>query len=267
MHNVPQLLAGTTGLIMGVANENSLAHAIAVTAHAAGAKLILTYPNASIEKRVRPIAEALDAEVFPADVTSDAQLKTLANELGHTLGPTKLDFLVHAVAFAPKDDLQGPLSRCTREGFATTLDVSCYSLIALMQHLAPRLSLSASILTLSYLGSQRVIPNYHLMGVAKAALESAVRYLAAEVGPQGQRVNAISAGPINTLAARGIKNFSDILKSHEQTAPLRRLTTPQDVANAALYFLSSLSAGTTGEVHYVDTGANLLGPQPFTKQE
>ncbi len=260
MHNPPSLLAGQTGLIMGVANEHSLAHAIATTAHAAGAKLILTFPNASIEKRLRPIAESLGATVFPADVSSDAQLKTLANELGHHLGDTKLDFVVHAVAFAPKEDLQGPLSLCSREGFATTLDVSCYSFIALLQHLAPHLARSASIVTLTYLGSTRVIPNYHLMGVAKAALEAAVRYLAAEVGPLGQRVNAISAGPINTLAARGIKDFPAMLKQHEQTAPLRRLTSPGDVAKAALYLLSDLSAGVTGEVHMVDTGANILGP-------
>ncbi len=255
-----QLLTGKTGLIMGVANDWSLAWGIAEAAHAAGAKLILTYPNATMEKRVRPLAEKLGAAVYPCDVQADSQIIQLEKALaadGH-----QLDFLVHAVAFANKDELKGGISNTSREGFNLAMDVSCYSLIALMKHLKPRLSLTASVVTLTYEGSIKVVPNYNIMGVAKAALEAAVRYLASEFGPQGIRVNAISAGPVNTLAARGISDFGNMLKHHETTAPLRRLTTQEDVAGAALYLLSSLGSGTTGEVLNVDTGAHILGPTP-----
>jgi enoyl-[acyl-carrier protein] reductase I len=258
MTTFPQLLKGKTGLIMGVANDWSLAWGIAEAAHKAGAKLVLTYPNAAMEKRVRPLAEQLGAEVHPCDVQADSQLIALSK----ALEGTQIDFVVHAIAFANKDELKGGISNTTREGFNLALDVSCYSLIALMRHLQPRLSLTASILTLTYEGSTKVVPNYNIMGVAKAALEAAVRYLAAEYGPQGTRVNAISAGPVNTLAARGITDFQAMLKHHEATAPLRRLTTQQDVAGAALYLLSDLASGTTGEVLMVDTGAHILGPTP-----
>ncbi|MBI1309485.1 MAG: SDR family oxidoreductase [Proteobacteria bacterium] len=255
----PKLLQGKTGLVMGIANEWSLAWGIAEAAHAAGAKLIVTYANAAMEKRVRPLAEKLSAEVHPCDVQADSQLSALAK----TLEGTTLDFMVHAVAFAHKDELKGGITNTTREGFNLALDVSCYSLIALMKAMAPLLAPAASVVTLSYEGSTKVVPNYNVMGVAKAALEAAVRYLAAEFGPKGTRVNALSAGPVNTLAARGIADFQAMLKHHEKTAPLARLTTQQDVAGAALYLLSSLSSGTTGEVHFVDTGAHILGPTPF----
>lgn len=256
MSTFPQLLKGKTGLIMGIANEWSLAWAIAEAAHKAGAKLIVTYPNAAMEKRVRPLAEKLGAEVMPCDVQADSQLIGLSK----ALEGTQLDFVVHSIAFANKEELKGGISDTTREGFNLALDVSCYSLIAVMRHLKPRLSLTASIVTLTYEGSTKVVPNYNIMGVAKAALEAAVRYLAAEFGPQGIRVNALSAGPVNTLAARGIGGFADMLKHHEKTAPLRRLTTQDDVAGAGLYLLSDLSSGVTGEVHMVDTGAHILGP-------
>jgi enoyl-[acyl-carrier protein] reductase I len=262
MNTTPQLLAGQTGLIMGVANEWSLAWGIAQAAHQAGAKLILTYPNAAMEKRVRPLAEQLGAQCLPCDVQADSQLKAL----NQALEGQQLNFVVHAIAFANKEELKGGISQTSREGFNLALDVSCYSLIAVMRHLAPRLSLTASVLTLTYEGSTKVVPNYNVMGVAKAALEATVRYLAAEVGPQGQRVNAISAGPVNTLAARGIGGFSGMLKHHEATAPLRRLTTQADVAGAALFLLSHLGSGVTGEVLMVDTGAHILGPTPLTTE-
>lgn len=251
---------------MGVANDWSIAWGIAEAAQAAGAKLILTYPNAAVEKRVRALAAKLEESaghpipVYPCDVQADSQLITLNSALrddGH-----QIDFLVHAIAFANKEELKGGISQTSREGFNLAMDVSCYSLIAVMQHLKERLSLTASVLTLTYEGSIKVVPNYNVMGVAKAALEAAVRYLAAEFGPQGIRVNAISAGPINTMAARGISDFGNMLKHHEATAPLRRLTTKEDVAGAALYLLSSLGSGTTGEVLNVDTGAHILGPTP-----
>jgi len=259
---VPLLLKGKTGIIMGVANEWSLAWGIAQAAHAAGANIILTYANAAMEKRVRPLAEKLGAEVHPCDVQADSQLLALAKTLEER--PQKIDFLVHAVAFAHKDELKGGITNTTREGFNLALDVSCYSFIALMKYFGPYLADDASALTLTYEGATKVVPNYNVMGVAKAALEAATRYLAAEFGPRGIRVNAISAGPVNTLAARGISDFQAMLKHHEATAPLRRLTTQQDVAGAALYLLSHLGSGTTGEVLMVDTGAHILGPTPAT---
>lgn len=251
---------------MGVANDWSIAWGIAEAAQAAGAKLILTFPNAAVEKRVRALAAKLEetggqpVPVYPCDVQADSQLITLNSALrddGH-----HIDALVHAIAFANKEELKGGISQTSREGFNLALDVSCYSLIAVMKHLRERLTPNASVLTLTYEGSIKVVPNYNVMGVAKAALEAAVRYLAAEFGPQGIRINAISAGPINTMAARGISDFAAMLKHHEATAPLRRLTTKEDVAGAALYLLSSLGSGTTGEVLNVDTGAHILGPTP-----
>jgi enoyl-[acyl-carrier protein] reductase I len=259
MQSFPQLLQGKKGLILGVANEWSLAWGIAQAAHAAGAKLTLTYPNETMQRRVLPMAAQLEADVMACDVQSDDHLAALGQHFRKD--ENKLDFVVHAVAFANKEELKGGITSTTREGFRTALEVSCYSFIALTKALEGALNPEASLLTLTYEGSTKVVPNYNIMGVAKAALESATRYLAAEVGPQGVRVNAISAGPINTLAARGIGGFTGMLKHHEATAPLRRLTTQEDVAGAALYLLSSLGAGTTGEVLMVDTGAHILGPR------
>lgn len=252
------LLKGKTGLIMGVANDWSIAWGIAEAAHAAGATLIFTYANAALEKRVRPLAEQLGAEVHPCDVQADSQLTALAK----TLEGRQIDFIVHAIAFAHKDELKGGITNTTREGFNLALDVSCYSFIAVMKYLGHLLTPTASVITLSYEGATKVVPNYNVMGVAKAALEASVRYLAMEFGARGIRVNAISAGPINTMAARGIADFQSMLKHHEKTAPLQRLTTQADVAGAALYLLSDLASGTTGEVLMVDTGAHILGPTP-----
>jgi enoyl-[acyl-carrier protein] reductase I len=260
MFNTPHLLKNRTILIMGVANELSLAWGMAQAAHASGAKLIFTYPNAVMEKRVRPLAESLNAPCYPLDVQADSQFVALRKTL--EAEGVVLDGLVHSIAFADKTELKGGISATSRAGFNVALEVSCYSLIASLQHLGPLLARSASVITLTYDGANRVVPNYNVMGVAKAALEAAVRYLAAEYGLAGVRVNAISAGPVKTLAASGIDDFKSMLHHHEATAPLRRLTTQEDVAGAGLYLLSELSAGTTGEVHYVDGGANILGPTP-----
>lgn len=260
LQSVTPLLKGKRGLIMGVANEWSLAWGIAQAAHAAGAKLTLSYPNEALQRRVLPMAAQLEADVLQCDVQSDADLEALGAHFakaGH-----ELDFVVHAIAFANKDELRGGITNTTREGFALAMDVSCYSLIAVMKALSGALNPNASIVSLTYEGSTKVVPNYNIMGVAKAALEASTRYLAAEFGPRGIRVNAISAGPINTLAARGIGGFGGMLKHHEKTAPLRRLTSQEDVAGAALFLLSNLGQGTTGEVLMVDTGAHVLGPTP-----
>jgi enoyl-[acyl-carrier protein] reductase I len=255
-----QLLTGKTALIMGVANEMSLAWGIAQAAKAAGARVILTYPNATMEKRVRPLAEQLGATCYPCDVQADSQMLVLAKTLESE--GVVVDALVHAIAFANKDELRGGITGTSREGFNLALDVSCYSLIALMKYLGPCLSRSASVITLTYEGATKVVPNYNIMGVAKAALEAAVRYLAAEFGPIGVRVNALSAGPVKTLAASAIGDFKSMLAHHEATAPLKRLTTQADVAGAALYLLSDMASGVTGTVHYVDTGAHMMGPVP-----
>lgn len=257
----PQLLKGRTGLIMGIANEWSLGWGIAEATKAAGAELIVTYANAAMEKRVRPLAEKLGAKVYPCDVQSEFELAALASHIGEE----KLDFFVHSVAFADKNELKGGISATSRGGFTLAMEVSCYSLIAAMRHLSPALRQDASVIALTYEGSTKVVPNYNIMGVAKAALEAAVRYLAMEFGEDGIRVNALSAGPVNTLAARGISDFPAMLKHHEKTAPLKRLTSQADVAGAALYLLSELSSGVTGEVHHVDTGAHILGPTPFAE--
>lgn len=252
------LLKGKKGLILGVANEWSLAWGIAQAAHAAGASLVLSYPNEALQRRVLPMAAQVGADAMEIDVQNDEHLAGLTKHFSKP--ENKLDFVVHAVAFANKDELRGGITNTTREGFKLAMEVSCYSFIAITKALEGCLNEGASLLTLTYEGSTKVVPNYNIMGVAKAALESATRYLAAEMGPQGVRVNAISAGPVNTLAARGIGGFNAMLKHHAATAPLRRLTSQEDVAGAALFLLSSLGSGTTGEVLMVDTGAHILGP-------
>lgn len=260
MQNIPQLLTGKRGLIMGVANDWSLAWGIAQAAKAAGAEVILTSPNDTMDKRVHPLAAELGAgKVFRADVQNDADLTALAADVGN------IDFIVHAIAFSHKAELAGGISNTSREGFHLAMDVSCYSLLAVTKALKANLNEGASIITLTYHGAQQVVPNYNVMGLAKAALEALVKYMAAEMGDPANghvRVNGISAGPVKTLAASGIGGFKAMLNHHEATAPLKRLTTQDDVAGAALYLLSSLSAGVTGEIHYVDGGANILGPTP-----
>ncbi len=250
---------GKKVLILGVANKKSIAWGIVEALAKEGAELALTYMNEAIEKRLRPLAEEVGCKnVLPCDVQSDEELDNLFAELESRWGT--LDAVVHSVAFADKDDLANPFSETTREGFRLALDVSAYSLIAVSGRAAKLMpEEGGSILTLSYLGAVRSIPNYNVMGVAKAALESSVRYLAADLGEKGVRVNAISAGPIKTLAASGIPQFKQLLAAFAEKAPLKRNVEVEDVAKASLFFLSDLGSGVTGEVSYVDCGYNTVG--------
>jgi enoyl-[acyl-carrier protein] reductase I len=258
MSQVESLMAGKKGVILGVANEKSIAWGIAKACAAAGAELAFTYQGEALEKRVRPLADSLGSKiVLPCDVTSedsmDAVFETLKSEFG------ELDFMVHGIAFSDKDELKGQYLQTSRANFLRTMDISCYSLTALAQRAAPLMAKGGSILTLTYYGAERVMPHYNVMGVAKAALEASVRYLASDMGPTGIRVNAISAGPIKTLAASGIGDFRYILKWNELNSPLRRNVTIDEVGNSGLYFLSDLSSGVTGEVHHVDSGYHTVG--------
>ncbi|MGD9848066.1 MAG: enoyl-ACP reductase [Desulfuromonas sp.] len=251
------LMTGKRGVIFGVANEMSIAWGIAQQLRAQGATLAFTYLNEALEKRVRPLAESLDAElILPCDVANDADIEAVFNTLAEEWDG--LDFVVHAVAFANREDLHKPFSQTSREGFTLAMDISAYSLVAVTRCAAPLMNEGGSILTLTYLGSTRAVPNYNVMGVAKAALEASVRYLAAELGEKGIRVNAISAGPIRTLAASGIANFRAKIKLMDDFAPLRRTVTQEEVGKSAVYFLSDLASGVTGEVHLVDGGFNIV---------
>lgn len=249
---------GKKVLILGVANEKSIAWGIAQALHREGAELAFTYVNEAIEKRVRPLAESLNCKnVLPCDVASDADLDNLFAELKGRWGV--LDGVVHSVAYAERDDLQNRFSKTSRNGFRLALDVSAYSLIAVAGRAAEIMTNGGAILTLTYLGAQRVVTNYNVMGVAKAALEASVRYLAADLGTNNVRVNAISAGPIKTLAASGIPHFRELLQVFAERAPLKRNVSQEDVANTALYYLGGLSNGVTGEVTFVDCGFNIMG--------
>ena len=253
-------LSGKFGLVVGVANKRSIAWAIAQTLSQSGARLALTYPSERLEENVRELASTLENSlVLPCDVASDDQIAALGQSLDKEFGG--LDFLVHSVAFARAEDLAAPFSETSREGFRIALDVSAYSLVALSRAARPLMQKrgGGSILTLTYLGSDRVFKNYNVMGVAKAALESSVRYLAAELGPDNIRVNAISAGPIKTLAAKGIAGFSSILDVYRERAPLRRNVDTQEVADAALFLLSPAGRGVTAEIMMVDAGFNVMG--------
>ncbi|HVT47508.1 MAG TPA: enoyl-ACP reductase [Vicinamibacterales bacterium] len=249
----------SVGLVVGVANKRSISWAIAQAAATAGARLALTYQGARLEENVRELAATLDDPLLaPCDVTSDAEIDALFAAIAARYG--RLDFLVHGVAFAHRDDLDRPFVETSREGFRRALDVSAYSLVALARGAAPLMAeRGGSILTLSYLGAERVFPNYNVMGVAKAALESSVRYLAADLGPKNIRVNAISAGPIKTLAASGISGFSSILQTYRDRAPLRRTVDAAEVADAAVFLLGPAGRAVTGEVLLVDGGYHAMG--------
>lgn len=253
------LLEGKKALIVGVANEKSIAWAISQALHREGADLAFTYAGETLAKRVQPLAASVGSDfVFPCDVRSDDDITSVFKAIENCWGG--LDILVHAVAYAHKDELKGSFLNTTREGFATALDVSAYSLIALAKGAVPLMQeREGSIITLTYYGGQRVFPSYNVMGVAKAALEMSVRYLAESVGSQGIRVNAISAGPIKTLAAAGVGGFNQIAGIVEEKAPLRRNVIQEDVAGAAVYLASPLSRGVTGEIHFVDSGYNIIG--------
>jgi len=251
-------LQGKRGLVVGVANKRSLAWGIAQSAAREGARLALTYQGERLEENVRKLAAGLESPVIlPLDVTKDEELDALVPALESELGG--LDFAVHAVAFALRDELDGEFVQTSREGYRIAQDVSSYSLTALTRRVAPLMTGGGSILTLSYLGGERVVPNYNVMGVAKAALEMSVRYLAADLGPRGIRVNAISAGPVKTLASSGVHGISRMLEHHRTFAPLRRNTDPAEVGDAAAFLLSDLARGITGEVLYVDSGYHILG--------
>ena len=253
------MMDGKRALVFGVANDHSIAWAIAQRLHAEGAELALTYPNDLIERRVRPLAESLSVPlVIACDVSRDEEIEQAFATVGTQWG--ELDIVVHSVAFALRDELKGRFVDTSRQGFHIALDISVYSLVAVARHAAPLLThRQGSIVTLTYVGAERVIPHYNVMGVAKAALEASVRYLAADLGSDGVRVNAISAGPLRTLSAAGISGFKTMLQHHEERAPLRRNIHADEVGAAALYLCSDLATGVTGEVLHVDAGYNIIG--------
>lgn len=252
------LMGGKRGLIIGLANDHSLAWGIAQALHAQGAELAFTFQNESLERRVIPLGTTLGSTLFlPCDVSDEAQVKAVFMHLEKEWGT--LDFVLHAVGFSDKEELKGLYLNTSHKNFLHTLDVSCYSFTRVCQFAAPLMKEGGSLLTLTYQGSERVMPHYNVMGVAKAALEASVRYLAADLGPQNIRVNALSAGPVRTLAASGIGDFRYILKWNQDNAPLRRNVTLEDVGGAGLYLLSPLSAGVTGETHHVDCGYHIVG--------
>lgn len=254
-----KLLEGKTGLVVGVANKRSIAWAIAQALAGAGMRLAFTYQNERLRENVEELAATLPGSLlYPCDVTSDAQIAEVFAALSRDLGV--LDTLVHSVAYAQREDLEGDFTKTSREGFRVAHDVSAYSLVALTRAALPLLekSTGASVIAMTYYGSEKVARGYNVMGVAKAALEAAVRYLAADLGPRGIRVNAISAGPVNTLAARGIRGFTEILRHHAEKAPLRRNVEPREIGDTALFLASSLSSGITGEVIFVDGGYHIM---------
>ena len=252
------LLAGKRGLIMGVANNMSLAWGISAACAAQGAELAFTYQGEALGKRVKPLAESLGSDiVLPCDVSDDASMDAAFAEVAARWG--KLDFLVHAIGYADKNFLRGRYVDTPRNVFLQALDISCFSFTAVAQRAAAMMNEGGSMLTLTYLGAERVTPHYNVMGVAKAALEASVRYLATDLGVNGIRVNAISAGPIRTLAASGIGDFRYILRWNQYNSPLRRNVTIEEVGGSGLYLLSDLAAGVTGEVHHVDSGYHIVG--------
>jgi enoyl-[acyl-carrier protein] reductase I len=251
-------LDGRVAIVFGVANKRSIAWAIAQGLHAAGAKLALTYQNQRLEQEAKDLILSLPGtDAFMCDVSKDEEIESLFAQLKQRYG--KLHALVHSVAFAPAEELKGNFLDTTREGFRVAHDVSVYSLIALARAAAPLMEDGGSIITMTYHGAQKVVPHYNVMGVAKAGLECSVRYLANDLGPKNIRVNAISAGPIRTLAARGISGLSEMLKSHAERAPLKRNVDVNEVGSAGVFLASDASSGITGEVIYVDCGYNVMG--------
>src|SRR2546425_5676609 len=252
------LLDGKTGLIIGVANKHSIAWAIAQSTAGQGAQLLFNYQNERLRENVEELVATMPgAKAFACDVGSDAEIVSLMQHVQKEFG--RLDFLVHSVAFAPREELTGQFVNTTRQGFATALDVSAYSLVAVTRAALPLMTDGGSVVTLTYLGAERVVPHYNVMGVAKAALEATVRYLAHDLGPKNIRVNAISAGPVKTLAARGISGFGDMLKSHAERAPMKRNVDTAEIGATAAFLLSEAGSGITGETIYVDCGYNIMG--------
>lgn len=252
------MLKNKVGLILGVANKRSIAWACANSCFEHGAKLAFTYQGERLERNIRRLTEELeDTLVVPCDVTVqdevDAAFEAVASKYG------KLDFVIHSIAFAPREALEGEFLETSRDAFLTALEISAYSLPQIVRSAAPLMKDGGSVVTMSYYGAEKVVQNYNVMGVAKSALECSTRYLANDVGPRGIRVNAISAGPLNTLSARGVKNMADFLKQVEQKSPLRRNIEAREVGDTALFLVSDLSTGITGETIYVDCGFNIMG--------
>ena len=254
-------LSGRTALVAGLANQRSLAWAIAEALSDAGANLILTYQGERLQKNAEELAESKPGTLtLPCDVTSDSDIESLFDKIGVATSG-KLDFLVHSIAFARKEDLEGEFRKTSRDGWHTALDISAYSLVALTNYATPLMQAAGggSILSLTFQASQRVFPNYNVMGSAKAALEHVTRQLAYELGPMNIRVNTISAGPVATLSARGISGFSNMSSHHRETAPLKRNIEPREVGDTALFLCSSMGSGITGSILYVDAGYNIMG--------
>jgi enoyl-[acyl-carrier protein] reductase I len=258
------LMRGKRGLIMGVANDHSIAWGIAKALSAEGATLAFTYQGAALGRRVTPLAQSLGASlVMPCDVEDTASLDAVFEAIGREWGA--LDFLVHAIAFSDKNELKGRYADTSRENFIRTMVISCFAFTEAARRAAALMTAGGTMVTLTFGGSRRVMPNYNVMGVAKAALEASVRYLAADYGPQGIRVNAISAGPVRTLAGAGIADARPMFNFQQRHAPLRRAVALSEIGGSALYLLSKLSGGVTGEIHYVDAGYNIVAmPQPDT---
>lgn len=257
---IPQgtLLKGKRGLIMGVANDKSLAWGITQYAAAQGAELAFTYQGEALEKRVRPLAESVGSSMLlQCDVSDQESIKSVFAEIEQKWG--KFDFLVHAIAYADKNELKGKYLDTSLDNFLNSMNISCYSFTSVARHAYPLMNEGGSMLSLTYLGAERVMPHYNVMGVAKAALEASVRYMAMDLGEYNIRVNAISAGPVKTLAASGIGDFRYILKWNEYNSPLKRNTTLADVGGAAVFLLSELGSGTTGEILHVDSGYHVVG--------
>jgi len=258
MADAKTLMSGKRGLVMGVANDHSIAWGIAASLSRYGADLAFTYQGEAFEKRVRPLAESVGGSmVLPCDVTQQGDIDAVFDALGKEWGA--IDFVVHAIAYSGKEELAGRYVDTSRENFLRTMDISCYSFAAVAKRAAGVMNGGGSLLTLTFSGSQRVMPSYNVMGVAKAGLEASVRYLAADLGPDNVRVNAISAGPMRTLAGSAIDSAREVLKWNQSYAPLRRGVTFDDIGGAALYLLSDLSGGVTGEIHHVDSGYNVIG--------
>ncbi len=254
------LLEGKNALIFGLANERSIAWGITQAMHREGAKIGISYAGEALERRVKPLAEQVGCTFLEAcDVTQDEHISAIARKSAQAFG--KIDVLVHSIAFAGREELSGPFYNTSREGFKTALDVSVYSFVALARAYEPILNEGASLMCMTYYGSEKVAPHYNVMGVAKAALEAAVRYLAYDLGPRKIRVNAISAGPIRTLAAAGVAGFRDMYKHFADVSPLRENVTIEDVGNAAVFLASDLARRITGEVLYVDSGFHIVGVQ------
>jgi enoyl-[acyl-carrier protein] reductase I len=253
------LLEGKLGVVFGVANRRSIAWAIAQAWHDAGAKLAFTYQGERLKDNVEELAAAFGSDMLlmPCDVTRDEEIKAVFEKVGQEFG--RLDLLLHSVAYAPREALEGKFVDTTREAFRIALDISAYSLVALVRGAAPLMTNGGSAVALSYYGSEKVMPHYNVMGVAKAALESSTRYLAADLGPRKIRVNCISAGPVNTLAARGIAGFTEMLKQHEMRAPLKRNVLPPELGATATFLASDGAAAITGQVIYVDCGSSIMG--------